>query len=71
LDNEINAYECSCKPGFTGKLCEKKIDFCEKVTCYYGGKCVNLEGDQVGYVCNCKVGFSGKHCERVKVELYA
>ena len=28
LYNETNSFECSCPPGYTGRLCEENVDEC-------------------------------------------
>ena len=32
-------YNCSCKPGYTGKNCDIEIDECEATPCMNGGTC--------------------------------
>ena len=44
-------FQCLCKPGFTGQLCEQVIDFCAASPCKNEGKCVS---HPAGYNCICK-----------------
>ena len=43
-------FQCSCKPGFNGALCESAIDFCVNYPCQNGGRCVS---HTTGYNCIC------------------
>ncbi|KAL3875680.1 hypothetical protein ACJMK2_033608, partial [Sinanodonta woodiana] len=54
-------YECTCRPGFTGKNCETNVDDCKENPdgCLYGGMCNDGENK---YSCSCMNGFSGEHC---------
>ena len=44
-------FQCLCRPGFTGQLCEQVIDFCASSPCKNDGKCVS---HPAGYNCICK-----------------
>lgn len=44
-------FQCLCRPGFTGQLCEHVIDFCASSPCKNDGKCVS---HPAGYNCICK-----------------
>ncbi|KAI1693664.1 amiloride-sensitive sodium channel domain-containing protein [Ditylenchus destructor] len=55
-----NTYECQCPPGFEGKHCENRINFCRPNPCNYKATCVNYATD---YTCKCPPGTSGKNCE--------
>jgi hypothetical protein len=45
-----NQFQCLCKPGFTGQLCEEVIDYCLSRPCQNGGRCVS---HTAGYNCVC------------------
>ncbi|XP_060582984.1 fibropellin-1-like, partial [Ruditapes philippinarum] len=51
---------CSCKPGYTGSLCQHSIDDCINNQCLNEAECI--DGDQT-YTCKCKDGFDGDRCE--------
>ncbi|CAM6031656.1 unnamed protein product, partial [Sphagnum compactum] len=61
--NTINngSYECSCAPGYHGKLCELIIDACYGMPCEHGGTCSVL--DEGRFQCTCPIGFTGRRCE--------
>ena len=62
-------FECLCLPGWTGIYCEKKINYCEKVTCQNNGVCRSL---LMNYSCECLGDhFSGRHCEKVAKKIVA
>ncbi|KRX25813.1 Fibropellin-1, partial [Trichinella nelsoni] len=65
LSDDLEEYECKCRIGFEGRLCEKKIDYCKNVMCANGGECINT--DDNNYICKCKTGFSGRHCEEIRI----
>ena len=52
---------CLCAVGYTGNLCDAKIDYCDPNPCKNGGECVSLIG---GHVCSCTTDSSGKDCEQ-------
>ena len=61
------SFECFCQPGWTGRRCESKINYCENVTCLNNGVCRPLLLD---YTCECLgESFSGRNCELVATTL--
>jgi len=44
-------FQCTCKQGFTGAICEEKIDNCLMNPCQNGGRCVS---HLTGYNCVCQ-----------------
>ncbi|XP_029297315.1 LOW QUALITY PROTEIN: protocadherin Fat 4 [Cottoperca gobio] len=60
-NHPLQPYACSCRPGYTGTLCETDINECQPSPCHNGGTCHNLVG---GFSCTCPEGFTGMACER-------
>jgi hypothetical protein len=58
--DQVNGFECSCTPGYTGTLCDADIDECLNQNCNGNGTCLNLIN---AYACNCSAGFAGRDCE--------
>lgn len=56
-------FSCSCKPGFTGNLCESQLGvrLCEQNPCRNDGVCLALIDSE--YRCECQPGWTGKNCE--------
>ena len=54
----FGGYSCSCRPGFTGQLCDVNIDECSPNTCSHG-TCIDGVND---YTCQCDPGYTGRHC---------
>ncbi len=52
-------FTCSCRPGFTGALCEEVIDFCLPQPCG-SGRCVSHPG---GYNCVCQDKVVDQSCD--------
>ncbi|XP_017295151.1 protein crumbs homolog 1 isoform X1 [Kryptolebias marmoratus] len=57
--DQFNEFNCSCSPGWEGKLCETEINECFSTPCFYG-KCKDLLAD---YQCDCEPGYKGKNCQ--------
>ncbi|XP_011680720.2 fibropellin-1 [Strongylocentrotus purpuratus] len=55
-----NAFECNCPAGYTGDLCEIKLDFCNSNPCVNGGTCT---ADNFGYTCDCVAGWTDVNCQ--------
>ncbi|CAB4066558.1 CSMD [Lepeophtheirus salmonis] len=53
-------FQCVCSTGFTGTLCDKKMDGCLSNPCNNGGICSHNEER---YSCKCAKGFKGVNCE--------
>ena len=53
-------FQCTCKEGFTGALCEEVIDFCLPVPCGTG-RCVSHAG---GYNCVCRDYVVDQSCDK-------
>ncbi|XP_006637889.2 delta and Notch-like epidermal growth factor-related receptor isoform X1 [Lepisosteus oculatus] len=58
---EIQAYNCTCSPGFTGQNCEFFADPCTSSPCLHGD-CSSSGGG--GYSCVCKEGYQGELCDQ-------
>ena len=55
---------CQCGQGWTGDRCERRIDYCQNVTCENNGVCRSRSSD---YQCLCLAeSSSGRHCEMIE-----
>nr|XP_031534619.1 delta and Notch-like epidermal growth factor-related receptor [Vicugna pacos] len=53
-------FTCVCLAGYTGELCQSKIDYCILDPCRNGATCIsNLSG----FTCQCPEGYHGLYCE--------
>ncbi|XP_074220543.1 delta and Notch-like epidermal growth factor-related receptor isoform X1 [Camelus bactrianus] len=53
-------FTCVCLAGYTGELCQSKIDYCILDPCRNGATCIsNLSG----FTCQCPEGYLGPACE--------
>ncbi|XP_023388704.1 delta and Notch-like epidermal growth factor-related receptor [Pteropus vampyrus] len=53
-------FTCVCLAGYTGELCQSKIDYCILDSCRNGATCIsNLSG----FTCQCPEGYFGSTCE--------
>lgn len=64
----VNDYRCDCKPGWSGHLCERRVDLCHNNPCHNGGVCsVQSRGsgkDRADVrICTCQAGYHGKLCD--------
>ena len=63
----IDAFQCSCAPGYDGALCDQDKDECASVPCRNSGQC--LDSRRVSRVakdtfdCKCIQGWRGDTCE--------
>uniref|UniRef100_A0A663MZA9 Neurogenic locus notch homolog protein 1 n=1 Tax=Athene cunicularia TaxID=194338 RepID=A0A663MZA9_ATHCN len=57
--DKINGYECTCEPGYTGRMCNINIDECSSNPCHNGGTC--KDGIN-GFTCLCPEGFHDPKC---------
>ena len=53
------SFNCSCLPGYTGRLCENEIDYCETANCQNGATCKSSV-KLLDYNCECVNGYDGK-----------
>ncbi|CAO2625213.1 Delta and Notch-like epidermal growth factor-related receptor, partial [Lemmus lemmus] len=53
-------FTCLCLPGYTGELCQTKIDYCVLDPCRNGATCVSSVS---GFTCQCLEGYFGTACE--------
>ena len=56
-------FNCECKKGFVGSLCES-IDHCFGSPCKNNGSC--KQSGLTQYKCVCNGNYYGKHCEEIK-----
>uniref|UniRef100_A0A2K6N3C3 Delta/notch like EGF repeat containing n=1 Tax=Rhinopithecus bieti TaxID=61621 RepID=A0A2K6N3C3_RHIBE len=55
-----NNFTCVCLPGYTGELCQSKIDYCILDPCRNGATCISSLN---GFTCQCPEGYFGSACE--------
>ena len=63
--NSLNAYVCSCPPGFAGDRCESPVDGCvlNREPCGDFGQCLSDWAQPNGYQCMCQNSYTGTNCE--------
>ncbi|CAF3582033.1 unnamed protein product [Rotaria sordida] len=56
-------YKCRCQFGFTGTLCESRLNIttCVRNPCLHNGNCTVTNDYQVK--CTCPKGYTGARCE--------
>ena len=57
--DEINAFTCTCVPGYTGSTCAINIDECGSDPCLNGATCTDGINE---FSCTCAPGFTGSTC---------
>lgn len=57
--DQFNEFNCSCRAGWEGKVCETEINECSSSPCVHG-TCKDLLAD---YQCDCEPGYAGKECQ--------
>ena len=60
IQDLLNAFTCTCAPGYTGRHCTLDINECRSTPCQNGGTCLN-QVDQ--FSCICRDGFTGVTCQ--------
>ncbi|CAF1135060.1 unnamed protein product [Rotaria sp. Silwood1] len=62
-ENSTMGYKCRCQFGFTGLLCEDRLNIttCLRNPCKNNGNCTITNDNQVK--CTCQKGFTGVRCE--------
>ncbi|XP_066137306.1 delta and Notch-like epidermal growth factor-related receptor [Saccopteryx bilineata] len=53
-------FTCACLAGYTGELCQSKIDYCVLDPCRNGATC---SSNLSGFTCRCPEGYFGSACE--------
>uniref|UniRef100_A0A914HML9 EGF-like domain-containing protein n=1 Tax=Globodera rostochiensis TaxID=31243 RepID=A0A914HML9_GLORO len=64
-DNVLN-YECECKPGYNGSLCEIVEDACRAGATCGNGTCLLDVTLARGFRCDCVYGYFGFDCEQIR-----
>ncbi len=52
--DRVAEFECICRDGFQGELCQINIDDCQSASCENGATCVDGVD---GYSCSCPDGY--------------
>ncbi|CAH0559053.1 unnamed protein product [Brassicogethes aeneus] len=58
--SHLGIFNCTCQPGFAGKVCQINVDECGSMPCQNGGACTDLAN---GFECNCTDEWMGDMCE--------
>ncbi|XP_029656962.2 matrilin-2 [Octopus sinensis] len=53
-------FVCKCRPGYTGRNCQIRVNPCHKRPCKNGGVCMRLGN---GFHCKCRPGYTGQNCQ--------
>ena len=53
--------DCTCPQGFTGHMCESRVNACEENPCLHDGTCTTSTSDG-SFVCHCPPSWTGQTC---------
>ncbi|KAG8240118.1 hypothetical protein J437_LFUL019751, partial [Ladona fulva] len=57
--DKVNSFQCICKEGWEGNICNINKNECEPNPCRNNGTCIDGIAD---FVCSCRDGWKGKTC---------
>ncbi|XP_065191393.1 protein eyes shut homolog [Sycon ciliatum] len=57
-------FNCTCLPGFIGRICADDVDPCARRTCLNNGRCFNnvISPINIQPFCRCELGYAGPDC---------
>ena len=55
-----NGFQCLCRDGYEGPLCDRAINDCVSDPCMNGGSCID---EHNGFRCVCPSGYTGDKCQ--------
>lgn len=61
----VNAYTCDCAPGYRGRFCDEKFEWCSSAAlnpCANDAICIPANSNVPDYICECKSGWTGRNC---------
>lgn len=56
------SYECLCFPGYTGRYCDKEVNYCLSQPCLNNATCINSP-ETNSFKCDCKRDYKGNYCQ--------